>query len=446
MTHPSQKTPAPIAILSAAKPKPKRRINAVPSDFDLADVFAGRHANHVRYDATAKRWLVFDDVIWRPDQTGKVPAMMRRNLELFGIGSMKKLREALHAAKLDTRLVTTRETWDTDPYLLGTPTEIINLRTGNSVPAKASLHVTMSTAVTPDNAPANVWLQFLDQAMKKDVEMVRYLQQVAGYCLTGLVNHELFWFGYGDGGGGKGTFIDTICAAMGDYAWKANNRTLMKGERHLTELAAFESKRLVYFSETSQGQEWDMARLKELTGGDPINANRMRQDPFTFLPTHKLFGIGNHAPRMQVVDNSVKRRLRILPFDNILPDAQRDPDLKLKLKAELAQILAWAIAGAADVLENGFSDPAAVRSANESFIGDNDTFGEWLSEKCTRGPRHEDRSSLLLKAWNSYREDLGDGQERAPAFNERMKRAGFEKFKKSDVYWRGLTLKSSGGA
>jgi hypothetical protein len=41
MTHPSQKTPAPIAILSAAKPKRKRRINAVPSDFDLADVFAG---------------------------------------------------------------------------------------------------------------------------------------------------------------------------------------------------------------------------------------------------------------------------------------------------------------------------------------------------------------------------------------------------------------------
>jgi putative DNA primase/helicase len=146
--------------------------------------------------------------------------MMRRNLEPFGIGSMKKLREALHAAKLDTRLVTTRETWDAHPYFLGTPTQIIDLRTGNSVPAKASLHITMSTAVTPDNTPAQNWLMFLDQAMRQDADMVGYLQQVAGYCLIGLVNHELFWFGYGDGGGGKGTFIDTIRAAMGDYAWK----------------------------------------------------------------------------------------------------------------------------------------------------------------------------------------------------------------------------------
>jgi putative DNA primase/helicase len=55
-------------------------------------------------------------------------------------------------------------------------------------------------------------------------------------------------------------------------------------------------KRLTIAQETPKGQAWNEAKIKNLTGGDPITARFMRQDSFDFWPTHKLIIGGNHKP------------------------------------------------------------------------------------------------------------------------------------------------------
>jgi phage/plasmid-associated DNA primase len=39
----------------------------------------------------------------------------------------------------------------------------------------------------------------------------------------------------------------------------------------------------------------------------------MRQDYFDFVPTFKLFIVGNHKPRLNVVDEAIRRRMLIVP-------------------------------------------------------------------------------------------------------------------------------------
>ena len=80
---------------------------------------------------------------------------------------------------------------------------------------------------------------------------------------------------------------------------------MASGERHTTDIAMLRGARLVTASETEEGRAWAEARIKQLTGGDPITARFMRQDNFTFRPTFKLMIVGNHKP-----DASQRRRSR----------------------------------------------------------------------------------------------------------------------------------------
>ena len=68
-----------------------------------------------------------------------------------------------------------------------------------------------------------------------------------------------------------------------------------------------------------------------MTGGDKMTARFMRQDFFDFVPTFKLFIAGNHKPRLDNVDEAMRRRLLLVPFTVQIPPAERDPDLPRKL-------------------------------------------------------------------------------------------------------------------
>lgn len=418
------------------------------SDAALARAFIEAHGDVVRYDPIADHWYHFDGTLWRPDRTDKIAALVLETISARGIGSARKVRDAKRLAQLEPGIIATSEAWNADPHTLGTPNGVVDLRAGELLPRSPAHMVSLSTAVSPQREPAHTWLSFISDATRGDAEYARYLQRLTGYWLTGLVNIEGFWFLYGDGGGGKGTFIDTFAACLGDYGWKAAARTLLASEsdRHLSELVPFQSRRMVYISETPPGRHWDMARLKELTGGDPINANRMRQDPIIFNPTHKLIAMGNHAPSVPVIDNSVLRRFHVLPFDNIVPNDKRDITLKLRLRGELPQILAWAIEGAREVIAGGLPTPAIVAKASADYFSTEDGFRDWLDEKCYRGEGHKETAGTLLRSWNAFRKDRGEAPETAKTFAERMTRGGFARVKSSQIWWHGLTLNNGGAS
>lgn len=58
-------------------------------------------------------------------------------------------------------------------------------------------------------------------------------------------------------------------------------------------------------SEIKPGDKFDEARVKLLTGVDRIKARRIRQDPLSFEPTHKLLLLGNTRPGLVTVPTAV---------------------------------------------------------------------------------------------------------------------------------------------
>jgi putative DNA primase/helicase len=58
-----------------------------------------------------------------------------------------------------------------------------------------------------------------------------------------------------------------------------------------------------------------------------------------------LLVAGNHKPSLRTVDEAIRRRFHLVPFDVTIPAEKRDADLPAKLKAEQDGILRWMIDG-----------------------------------------------------------------------------------------------------
>jgi putative DNA primase/helicase len=257
--------------------------------------------------------------------------------------------------------------------------------------------------------------------------MIRFVQQWSGYCLTGDTREQALFFGAGDGGNGKGVWLHTVSGIMKDYHVAATMQTFTASthERHSTELAMLRGARMVTASETEKGRPWAEARIKQLTGGDPITCRFMRQDDFTYMPQFKLNIIGNHKPQLQNVDAAARRRFNIIPFDN--KPVVVDRELEGKLMGEAPAILRWLIDGCLDWQRNGLVRPQRVVEATENYFADQDSFSRWLDEwcDCEAGNKYKKATAAeLYQSWKAYAIAAGEDPETQKEFAERLLTAG----------------------
>jgi len=324
------------------------------SEDGIAEAFAQDYGERLRFDHTQGKWFAWDGSLWTRNDT-ELAFDYARHLcrkhrkDQLRMGSRKAAEGVERMARSDRRLAVTSKDWDRDPFLLGTPGGTVDLKTGVLKPPVQDDFITKLASVTP--APTSecpLFLKFLTEATGGDVELQRFIQQWAGYSLTGDTREQSLLFIYGPGGNGKGILKNTFSEILGDYAKTATMRTFAssKHQQHLTELAMLAGARLVSVSETENGQAWSETRINQLTGGDAVTANFMRQDHFTYQPQLKLLVIGNHKPKLNTVNDAARRRFLIAPF--VHKPVEPDRTLGSKLHSEYPGILRWMIEGCLD--------------------------------------------------------------------------------------------------
>jgi putative DNA primase/helicase len=329
--------------------------------------------------------------------------------------------------------------WDRDPYAIGTPTGIYDLRTGLSRIPDSESYISKSTNVTPghEHAECPLWLDFLSKAMRQDGEKIAYLKRLAGYSLTGSVREQsLTWF-VGGGGNGKGTFLDALTAIYGDYAHPMRTEPLMmaKHDQHPTEICDLKGRRLVIASETDEGRTWRESLLKRLTGGDPITARRMHSDPITFLPTHTLIVSCNSQPALSSVGEAERRRFQILNWEATFKfaddptftqgDIVRDALFNSKLESEYPAILRWAMDGAREWMDKGLSPPASVVAYSQEYLDEQDFTQQWLDHLGERREGAWTSNDALWQAWYAWCMARGVEPGKNTGLTQRLHRKGF---------------------
>ncbi|MGW9362176.1 DNA primase family protein, partial [Streptomyces diastaticus] len=312
------------------------------SDRGNAKLFVKLYANdyrHVpglgwfRWDAT--RWQIDEDdtVLWAAGDLAESLATTdprgvhtssalqqhrRRALSTSGMNAM------LAQARTAPGMVLNAALLDADPYALCTPAGIVDLRTGLIRRPDPDKHFhSRSTTAAPQTMPTPRWHRFLADTFgegPEGEEMVDFLHLLLGYSVTGDVGGQVMPFLFGSGRNGKSVLLDVVIKLLGDYADAAPPGFLMARpyEGHPTDLAELHGRRVIVCSEVKPGDRFDEARVKLLTGGDRIKARRMRQDFFSFEPTHKLWLLGNHRPEVGTGGFAFWRRMRLVPFERVV--------------------------------------------------------------------------------------------------------------------------------
>lgn len=407
----------------------------------LAYAFADRHKDDLRYDHKAGRWLLWNGNYWRVDELGQAiedASELCRGYAAAGgpekeLGKRKTIMAVEALARSKPTLATTTDALNADPWLLGTPRGTIDLKTGILREARPQDLISRVTAVAPaqENSECPLWERFLHQSCNGDHETIRFLQRMAGYCLTGDISEQLLFFVFGSGGNGKSVFLETISGIMGDYAETAAMETFTASsfDRHSTELAMLAGARLVTASETEEGRAWAAAKIKQLTGGDKITARFMRQDNFTFRPQFKLLIVGNHRPVLRNVDDAARRRFRLIPFT--IKPGRPDRNLPEKLRAEWPQILRWMIDGCLDWQTEGIGSSERVTKETDDYFAEQDLLGQWIEENCLVSKAVDfTPSRALFGDYQRWCEKAGEKCVTEKSMVEDLKKRGFQQLRK----------------
>ncbi|MFI7012255.1 phage/plasmid primase, P4 family [Streptomyces sp. NPDC050145] len=399
------------------------------TDRGSAKLFVGTHAREFRYVPelgwyrwSGDRWHADQDdtVLWAAgdlaealadrDPRGRFTAQelhehRRRALSTIGMNAM------LAQARTAPGMVLNAAQLDGDPYALCTPGGIVDLRTGvvRTPDPDHDFH-SRSTQVAPASVPTPLWDRFLDDTFGDDAEgreMISFLQLMLGYSVTGDVGGQVLPFLFGAGKNGKSVLLDVVMKLMGDYADAAPPGFLMSRpyEGHPTDLAELHGRRIVVCHEIKPGDRFDEARVKLLTGGDRIKARRMRQDFFSFRPTHKLWLLGNHRPEVGTGGFAFWRRMRLIPFERVVSDERRIDNLAdILVTEEGPGILGWLIDGARRYLggEKDLTGPERVRIATTAYADTEDHTGRFLSESCALDPASRAEQAGLYVAYRQW--------------------------------------------
>jgi P4 family phage/plasmid primase-like protien len=426
--------------MSDIKAASKRTQHTAPPElggFDLNEdgialAFVEKHKDALRYCHSTGKWFWWDGTRWLKEETKLAFCWARelcRELTAHVEEPDPKLAKATTAAAVerfaqaDRAFAVTHETWDRDDFLLNTPTGTVDLRTGEVRPARQEDFCTKRTLVGPaDGAGHPLWSWFLDEATCGDVGLQRFLQQMAGYALTGVTREHALFFVWGEGGNGKSVFLNTIAKILADYGVTAamDTFTASRNDKHPTDLAKLRGAQLVSVSETEEGRAWAESRIKQMTGGDPISARFMRQDFFEYTPQFKLVVIGNHMPELHNVDEAMRRRFNIIPFTHKPPTP--DKQLEDKLRAEYPAILRWMIDGCLDWQRNGLVRPEVVAEATEGYFEGQDLFRHWLDECCETGGGKSATTEQLYRSWVEWANGRGEKHGSQKSLTDKLKR------------------------
>lgn len=401
-------------------------------------------------------WMAYDGTRWVEDtgqtkravlqllRAGWQAAMTNKELEqdirkcesAAGINGVLDI-----AAALEEFSVTVRDL-NPDPYVINLANGTLDLHTLELRLHNPADRITKVAGAAYDPTAAGPeWEKFLGRVLP-DEEVREFLRRYVGLALCGRVLEHVLAILTGTGRNGKGVFYGAVAGALGDYASSAEPDLFMhRNNAHPTGEMDLLGLRWVVVSESDQGRRLAEATVKRLTGGDEIKARRMRQDFVAFTPSHTAALVTNHLPKVSGDDPALWARLRVVPFDVVIPKEEQDPHLGEKLTLEASAILSWAVAGWKDYNAQGLAEPEAVVQATDKYHADADAVARFIEKECLVSPAAYVTVADLWERWCSWRIDDGAEEVSKKAFGEAMDKRGYaqDKFRGARIR-RGIGL------
>jgi putative DNA primase/helicase len=424
----------------------------------------------LRYASDRGVWLVWNGHVWSPgDYGGVVRRMQRACVSIRHQAARIKDPEARQEAWLWAERSESRYTiessvslarwlpdieirqfssvFDRDPLAVNAANGVVDLRTGELRPHRRNDYLTkiLNVAYDPD-ATCPEFVKFLWRTFPQP-GLIDYVQRLFGLCLTGLTSSQLWWMAYGATASGKSTLIKILHGLLGPYAY-ALPQNYFLASRNGTDFVTgnLPGVRFASAIETNEGKLLDVAKIKMLTGEDIVNGELKYQQHFQFLPQCKLMLATNHRPRIPDTDESIWRRVQVIPFDFQVPERQREERLAERLlQTEGAGILSWAVEGCRQYLSCGLTKPPAIKAAVADYRDAEDIVANFVADRFDKEPGARIGRRETFGLFKSWADENGIRFISQKKLAGEMQRLGFGTRDKTarDRFWAGVRPKKA---
>lgn len=204
------------------------------------------------------------------------------------------------------------------------------------------------------------WENFLVDVFSENDDctaMVKFMQELFGYSISGAIDAQKLFCHYGQGSNGKSKVLDALATVCGAYSTRMGCMALSKSKHAVMKEvermgAKLEGRRVVILDDLDVVSQWNEGFVKSLTS-TTIPVRRLYEEEKD-IPNRTKFHIGcNELPSVETENFGIMRRICIIKYKRTFePNFELEKEIQAKITKYRNSLLYWAVIGLQRVLEN----------------------------------------------------------------------------------------------
>jgi len=327
---------------------------------------------------------------------------------------------------------------DANPYLMCFSNGVVDFKNKVYRQGYPQDYITKTTGIpyVPYNPEANKVIAdeiktFMHQLFPQD-ELCTYMWDHLASCLIGIKKEHAFNIYRGSGSNGKSILTDLMSQALGEYKGTVPI-TLVTEKRNAiggtsSEVIQLKGIRYAVMQEPSKDAVINEGIMKELTGGDPIQARALYSASEIFIPQFSLVVCTNALFEIKSNDDGTWRRMKLVDFlSKFISEGEHHTDdtkyIFPKDKGLKEKLPSWAIVFMSMLVKRAFEtdgeviDCQEVKAASNKYRQSQDCIDGFIGEKIEKSHGKTVGKKILNDVFKEWFE-LNYGSRKKPKMME----------------------------
>ena len=312
---------------------------------------------------------------------------------------------------------------DANPYLMCFTNGVVDFKSKTFRQGYPQDYITKTTGIqyVPFNLneskeTVDEIITFMEQLFPQK-DLCRYMWDHLASCLIGIKKEHAFNIYRGSGSNGKSILTELMSQALGEYKGTVPI-TLVTEKRNAiggtsSEVIQLKGIRYAVMQEPSKDAIINEGIMKELTGGDPIQARALFCASEIFIPQFSLVVCTNALFEIKSNDDGTWRRMKLVDFlSKFVSDGEQHTDdtkhIFVKDKSLKEKLPKWAVVFISMLVKRAFEtdgeviDCDEVKAASNKYRQSQDCIAGFISDKIgyvQDGHVGKRELNLVFKEW-----------------------------------------------